>query len=66
MSNFTEKHNKIATHLQELYRKHRALDDDIKMLYNKWEDDFKVNRLKTQKLWIKDEIHRLETELKKL
>ena len=66
MSNFTEKHNKIATHLQELYRKHRALDDDIKVLYNKWEDDYKVNRLKTQKLWLKDEIHRLETELKAL
>lgn len=66
MSNFTEKHNKIATHLQELYRKHRALDDDIKVLYNKWEDDNKVNRLKTQKLWLKDEIHRLETELKAL
>ena len=66
MSNFTEKHNKIATHLQELYRKHRALDDDIKVLYNKWEDDYKVNRLKTEKLWLKDEIHRLETELKEL
>jgi len=66
MSNFTEKHNKIATHLQELYRKHRALDDEVKELYNKWEDDNKVNRLKTQKLWLKDEIHRLETELKAL
>jgi hypothetical protein len=66
MSNFTEQHNKIAVHLQELYRKHRALDDNIKILYNKWEDDYKVNRLKTQKLWLKDEIHRLETELKAL
>ena len=66
MSNFTEQHNKIAVHLQELYRKHRALDDDIKVLYNKWEDDNKVNRLKTQKLWLKDEIHRLETKLKAL
>jgi hypothetical protein len=66
MSDFTERHNKIATHLQELYRKHRALDDNIKILYNKWEDDYKVNRLKTQKLWLKDEIHRLETELKAL
>lgn len=66
MSNFTEKHNKIATHLQELYRKHRSLDDEIKIMYTKWEDDYKVNRLKTQKLWLKDEIHRLETELKAL
>lgn len=66
MSNFTEQHNKIAVHLQELYRKHRSLDDKIKVLYNKWEDDYKVNRLKTEKLWLKDEIHRLETELKAL
>ena len=66
MSNFTEKHNKIATHLQELYRKHRALDDEIKDMYNKWIDDRIVNRKKTQKLWLKDEIHRLESELKEL
>jgi len=66
MSNFTEKHNKIATHLQELYRKHRVLDDEIKLLYNKWEDDGIINRKKTQKLWLKDEIHRLEHELKEL
>jgi hypothetical protein len=66
MSNFTEKHNKIATHLQELTRKHRALDDEIKELYNKWEDEGLINRKKTQKLWLKDEIHRLETELKAL
>ena len=66
MSNFTERHNKIATHLQELYRKHRALDDEIKELYNKWEEDGVINRKKTQKLWLKDEIHRLETELKDL
>jgi hypothetical protein len=66
MSNFTERHNKIATHLQELYRKHRALDDEITLLYNKWEEDGVINRKKTQKLWLKDEIHRLETELKAL
>jgi len=66
MSNFTERHNKIAVYLQELYRKHRALDDEIKLMYNKFESDQKVNILKTKKLWLKDEIHRLETELKAL
>ena len=66
MSNFTEMHNKIATHLQELYRKHRALDDEIQTMYTKWEDDGIINRKKTQKLWLKDEIHRLENELKAL
>ena len=66
MSNFTERHNKLATHLQELYRKHRALDDEVSMLYNSFADDGIINRKKTQKLWLKDEIHRLETELKAL
>ena len=66
MSNFTEKHEKIAVHLQELYRKHRALDDEVKELYNKFATDEIINRKKTAKLWLKDEIHRLETELKGL
>ena len=66
MSNFTEQHNKIANYLQELYKRHRALDDEIKELYNKWADDGVINRKKTQKLWLKDEIHRIETELESL
>jgi len=66
MSNFSERHEKIAVHLQELYRKHRALDDEVKDLLRSFADDGIVNRKKTQKLWLKDEIHRLETELKAL
>ena len=66
MSNFTEQHEKIAIYLQELYKKHRTLDDEIKDMYNKWVDDGIINRKKTQKLWLKDEIHRLENELKEL
>ena len=66
MSNYTDQHDKIAVHLQELYKKHRLLDEEIKMLYNKFESEQILNRMKTQKLWLKDEIHRLETELKQL
>jgi hypothetical protein len=66
MHNFTEKHNKMAGYLQELYSKHRKLDDEIKMLYTNFADDMAINRLKTKKLWFKDEIHRIEKELKEL
>ena len=66
MSNFTEQHDKIVNHLQELYRKHRDLDNEVKDMYSKFVDDRLINRKKTQKLWLKDEIHRLETELKAL
>lgn len=66
MSNFESQHDKIVVHLQELYAKHRTLDEEIKLLYSKFERDEIINRKKTQKLWLKDEIHRLETELKAL
>ena len=64
MSNFTYEHNKIAGYLQELYKKHRTLDEEIKVMYNTFASDSEINRLKTKKLWYKDEIHRLETRLK--
>lgn len=66
MSNFYDKQDKITVHLQELYQKHRAIDEEIKEMYNHFERDEVINRKKTQKLWLKDEIHRLETELKAL
>jgi hypothetical protein len=66
MSNYTDEHDKLAVHLQELYRKHRELDDEIALLYSKFARDSEVNVLKTKKLWIKDEIHLYETKLKAL
>ena len=66
MSNYSDQHDKIAVHLQELYKRHRTLDEEIKVLYNRFVEDHELNLLKTKKLWLKDEIHRLETELKGL
>lgn len=66
MGNYSDAHDKLAVHLQELYKRHRTLDEEIKVLYNSFVDDHEVNVLKTKKLWLKDEIHRLETELKEL
>jgi hypothetical protein len=64
MDNYDERHDKIVVHLRELYKSHKTLDNSIKECYNKFERDEVIVRLKTQKLWIKDEIHRLEHELK--
>lgn len=64
MSNYENRQDKIIAHLKELYVKHRTLDTEIKELYNHYARDEELNRLKTKKLWLKDEIHRLETELK--
>ena len=54
------------THLQELYKRHRSLDEEIKVLYNQFVENHELNLLKTKKLWLKDEIHRIENELKAL
>ena len=53
MSNYTDQHDKLAVHLQELYKRHRTLDDEIKVLYNKFVQDNELNVLKTKKLWLK-------------
>jgi len=66
MSNYTERYDKLTLHLEELYKKHRSLDDEIKDMQRHFERDEIVNRKKTQKLWLKDEIHRIETELESL
>jgi hypothetical protein len=66
MSNFEEDHDKLVAHLQELYKKHRELDDEIDLLYSKYAPDAKVTRLKTKKLWLKDEINLYETKLRTL
>lgn len=64
MSNFEQEKDKLETHLEELVRKHRELDTFIKDTYNNQNISPEVYKLKTQKLWLKDEIHRIETQLK--
>jgi len=64
MSNCKDQQGKILVRLTELYKKHRTLDSDIKEMYSRFERDELINRKKTEKLWLKDEIHRLESQLK--
>tara|TARA_B110000240_G_C13115598_1_gene290362 strand:- start:7 stop:222 length:216 start_codon:yes stop_codon:yes gene_type:complete len=66
LGNYSEAHDKIVVHLQEVYKKHRALDNEVLELEKTFVDNYVVRRLKTKKLWLKDEIHRLESELKLL
>ena len=55
--------SKLQSHLNELRKKHRELDDDIINLQKGYNVHEKVRRLKTEKLWLKDEIYRIEEEL---
>jgi uncharacterized protein YdcH (DUF465 family) len=54
--------DKDTAHLEELKRKHRELDEHIKTEYSNLTSSPEVYRLKTQKLWLKDEIHRIESK----
>jgi hypothetical protein len=53
----------IQSHLAELEKKHRALEDEInEALAHPSTDDLKVVELKRQKLKLKDEIARLRQD----
>lgn len=55
--------DELKTHLEELKQKHRELDTYISETFQNQNISPEVYKLKTQKLWIKDEIHRIETKL---
>ena len=66
MSNYHNEEDKLKSHLEELIRKHRELDQHIEQeFYNKTITN-EVRVLKTHKLWLKDEIHRVQTKLSQL
>jgi len=54
--------NKLRSHLDELVKKHRNLDEEIDKL-NTHHISAELRQLKTQKLWLKDEIHRVQRKL---
>ena len=63
MSDYLDTRDKIRAHLEELERKHRTLDELILSRYHNVTVDEEVRKLKTMKLYLKDEIHRLNAQL---
>lgn len=54
----------LETHLAELERRHRALEDEItEALTHPSSDGLKIAELKRRKLQVKDEITRLRQEI---
>ena len=66
MSNFENEADKLQAHLEELTRKHRELDTELEVKYNNMDITPEVRRLKTMKLYLKDEIHRINSKLEAL
>ena len=62
MSKYETQTDKDDAHLEELTRRHRELDEYIEKEYGNKNISYEVYRLKTQKLWLKDEIHRIESK----
>ena len=63
MNNYDNEMDKLRFYLEELTRKHRNLDIEIETLYNNITITDEVRRMKTMKLYLKDEIHRINAQL---
>ena len=63
MSNYDDNSDKLKAHYDELERKHRELDKDIEERYNNVTVSEEVRRMKTMKLYLKDEMHRINEYL---
>ena len=63
MSNYDNDADKLESRLEELERKHKALDKEIEMRYHNVTVSEEVRKMKTMKLYLKDEIHRLNEKL---
>ena len=63
MSNYNETKDKLLAHYDELSRKHKELDEELETKYNNMTITDEVRRMKTMKLYLKDEMHRINAYL---
>ena len=63
MSNYELEEDKLKSHVIELERKHKELDTELEVKYNNMTVTDEVRKMKTMKLYLKDEIHRINARL---
>jgi len=63
MSNYESTEDKLRAHYDELERKHRELDTELETKYHNMTVTDEVRRMKTMKLYLKDEMHRINAYL---
>lgn len=63
MSNYDGVEDKLRAHYEELKRKHREIDEELETKYNNIAITEEVRRMKTMKLYLKDEMHRINAYL---
>lgn len=63
MSNYDSVEGKLRAHYEELERKHRELDKELETRYSNTNITEEARRMKTMKLYLKDEMHRINSYL---
>ena len=63
MSNYSEIESKLRAHYEELERKHREIDNDLIERFQNQTVTDEARRMKTMKLYLKDEMHRINLYL---
>ena len=63
MSNYDSVEDKLRAHYEELERKHRELDKELETRYSNTNITEEARRMKTMKLYLKDEMHRINSYL---
>jgi len=63
MSNYETEADKLRSHYEELERKHRELDEELERRYHNKTITDEARRMKTMKLYLKDEMHRINSYL---
>ena len=59
-----ESREEMQARLEKLRENHKSLDKKVTKLYNSYTARDELYRMKTMKLWLKDEINGIETKLK--
>jgi len=63
MSNWTEEVDKLQNYYKELETRHRELDTELQERFNNVPATDEARRMKTMKLYLKDEMHRINSQL---
>lgn len=66
MSSWGKETDKLHAYLEDLVRRHKELDTEIKVKYNNITASDEVRKMKTMKLWLKDEIYRTTQQLERI
>ena len=66
MSNYENEVDKLRSRYFELERRHKELDKELETRYHNMTVDDKVRSMKTMKLYLKDEMFRINKKLLQL